>query len=229
MTQSVHEPRLLRLDASARHADSVSRKIADAVQARWKKRHPHGVVIHRDLSRDPMEHIQQATITGFYTPDSDMTPDLIRATALSDTVIEELMSADLVLIASPMYNFTVPSALKAWIDQIMRVNRTFAFRDGQFEGLVTAPRAILALAYGAHGYQGPMASMDFLRPYLVSLLGFMGIGRVEVVTAEATTMPQAASELDKALQQVEALFALSSDNIDLPLDARRANAGLTNT
>lgn len=224
MTPSAHVPRLLRLDASARHDDSVSRKIADSVQARWKQLHPHGVVIQRDLARDPLEHIAQATITGFYTPDSQMTPELTQATALSDTLIEEFMAADLVLIASPMYNFSVPSALKAWIDQVMRINRTFAYRDGQFEGLVTAPRAILALAYGAHGYQGPMASMDFLRPYLVSLLGFMGIGRVEVVTAEATTMPQAASEWDKALQQIEALFAHTADTVDLPLGTQRANA-----
>jgi FMN-dependent NADH-azoreductase len=201
------QPTLLRIDASARHEDSASRRVADAVQTRWLAAHPHGRVIRRDLASEAIGHIQQDTITGYYTPADQLTPSLVRATEQSDRLIAELMSAHTVLIATPMYNFSMPSSLKAWIDQIVRIGRTFAYQDGAFQGLVTQPRAVLALAYGAGGYTGPFKAMDFLRPYLVSLLGFLGITRVDVVAVEATTTPNAPAELKRALAEAGRLFA----------------------
>jgi FMN-dependent NADH-azoreductase len=199
--------KLLRIDASSRVEGSHSRRLADAVQAEWKKRHPGGQVVRRDLSRLP--HIQAQTIAGYYTPPDQMTPELKQATALSDELIGELKSATTVLIASPLYNFSVPSALKAWIDQVVRIGHTFSYDGSCFGGLVTGPNAILALAYGAGGYQGPMAAMDHLKPYLSALLGFLGVQDVRTVAIEATTADAASVEAatQTALASVPALFA----------------------
>lgn len=180
-------PTLLRIDASARTEGSYSRHLADQVQAHWQVQFPHGRVMRRDLTADPIPHIVNATIQGFYSLAGQMTPELLAATARSDELIVELKAAHTVLISAPIYNFSTPSSLKAWIDQVVRIGQTFAYENGQFRGLVTGPRAVLALAYGAGGYQGPLAAMDHLRPYLTSLMGFLGIADVRVVSVEATT------------------------------------------
>lgn len=216
MSSNIH-PTLLRIDASARVAHSFSRQIADAAQEAWQQAHPDGAVIHRDLASHPLPHIENATIQGFYTPPSEMTEELRTATSLSDTLIAELKCAHTVLIASPIYNFSVPSALKAWIDQVVRIGHTFAYEDGQFRGLVQGPRAVLALAYGAGEYQGPLAQMDHLRPYLLALLGFLGITDIQVLAAEATTSEAATtrSELDRAVAQAHGLFNPAPQSMSL--------------
>ena len=201
-------PTLLRIDASARHEGSTSRLLADDVERAWLQRHPQGTVVRRDLAQSPVPHIESLTIEGYYTAPEAMTPALRQATALSDQLIAELKGADLVLIATPIYNFSVPSALKAWIDHVVRIGHTFAFDGQQFTGLVTRPHAVLALAYGADGYQGPLMAMDHLKPYLSQLLGFLGLQSVATVSAEATTgAPDVAqSRLQHARSQVPALF-----------------------
>jgi FMN-dependent NADH-azoreductase len=200
-------PTLLRIDSSARDAGSVSRQLADAAEAAWRAAHPGGAVTRRDLARQPIGHITDATIEGFYTPDDALDARLRAATAESDALIAELAAAHTVLIAAPIYNFSVPSSLKAWIDQVVRIRRTFAYEDGQFRGLVTGPRAVLALAYGAGGYAGPLAQLDHLRPYLTSLLLFLGIEDVRVVAAEATTSADAQEAIRAALVQARRLWA----------------------
>jgi FMN-dependent NADH-azoreductase len=206
-TQEISMPStLLRIDSSARGAASVSRRLADAVEAGWLAAHPGGRVQRRDLAREPLPHISDATIEGFYAADAALDERLRAATARSDQLIAELAAAHTVLIAAPIYNFSVPSSLKAWIDQVVRIRRTFAYEDGQFRGLVTGPRAVLALAYGAGGYEGPMASFDHLRPYLTTLLQFLGIADVRCVAAEATTGPDAQAALDAAVAQAQRLW-----------------------
>lgn len=178
---------LLRIDSSARVQDSTSRRLADGITRAWRETYPSGIVTVRDLADHPIPHISATVIQGFYTPESQLTPELRNATALSDQLIAELKSSHTLLISAPIYNFGVPSALKAWIDHIVRIAHTFAYDGQQFTGLVKGPQAILALAYGAGGYADALASMDHLRPYLVQLLTFLGIERIDVVSAEATT------------------------------------------
>lgn len=209
-------PLLLRVDASSRQQGSISRRLADAIEARWLAAHPHGRVLRRDLATHPVPHIENNTIVGYYTPPADMTPALQAATALSDELIAELKSAHTVLVASPIYNFSLPSALKAWIDQIVRIGHTFAYEGGQFRGLVHGPRAVLALAYGAAGYQGALAAMDHLRPYLSQVLPFIGIDDVRVIAAEATTAPQVEDEVARALADVPTLWPVRPAQVALP-------------
>ena len=164
---------LLRLDCSPRNRDSVSRELADNAEKRLLT----------------LIHITNDTIAGFYAPPSGKTDKLKAATALSDELIQELKMADTLLISAPMYNFGVPSSLKAWIDQIVRINKTFAFDGSQFEGLVTVKRSVLVLSYGAQGYAqgGGLSEMDFLEPYLRALMSFLGIEKTHVIRIEGTT------------------------------------------
>jgi FMN-dependent NADH-azoreductase len=187
-------PVLLRIDASARQQGSTSRVLADAFEQAWLARHPGGQVCRRDLAVQALPHIDARTIEGFYAAPEAMDATLREATALSDALIAELKSCQTLLIAAPIYNFSLPSALKAWIDQVVRIGHTFAFDGQQFSGLVTQPRAVLALAYGAAGYQGPLMAMDHLKPYLRQLLGFLGMQSIEVLSAEGTTTDPAAAQ-----------------------------------
>ena len=181
-------PRLLRIDSSARQLDSISRDLGNKFESAWIARGADFSVVRRDLADVDVPHIAQATIAAFYTPPGDMTAELRAASALSDALIAELKSADELLITAPMYNFTVPSALKAWIDQIVRINHTFAYDGQSFKGLLTARRATVISTHGAAGYLGgAFAAADFCTPYLKFLLAFLGIATVEHIGVEGTT------------------------------------------
>ena len=204
---------ILRIDSSSRSSKpaggaevSFSRALADAVVAKLASERPAVRIVTRDLVADPIGPVADDTIKGYYTPPEAMTPDLQAATAQSDVLIAELKAADAVVISAPIYNFAVPSALKAWIDQIVRIGHTFSYEDGQFGGLVADKPTYLVLSYGAAGYApgGPLETLDFLRPYLVSLMNFIGLTSVEVVAVEGTTAPDAAERLAAAKAEIGA-------------------------
>src|SRR5690242_20223798 len=117
--------RVLRIDASARLENSHSRAMADRFQNDWFEARPQDQLIVRDLARDPVPHIEQETIQGFNTPPEQLTPELAKALELSDRLIQEIQSADIVILSTPMYNFSVPSVLKAYFDHVIRIDRTF--------------------------------------------------------------------------------------------------------
>lgn len=199
---------LLRIDASARPDGSYSRQLGDRFVAAWQQKTADGHIVTRDLVASPIPHIANDTIAGYYTPPEQMTDDLRAATSLSDTLIAELKAADVILITTPMYNFSVPSALKAWIDQIVRINHTFAYDGQTFTGLITGKPVYVACAYGASGYTngGPMGAFDLLRGYLQLLLSFLGLTDIHFIGVEATTAdaPIVAENLARALADVDA-------------------------
>ena len=182
-------PNLLRIDASARREASVSREIADAFESKWRSDNPSGTVTVRDLAKTPVEHIREKTIQGFYTPKEQFTSELEDATALSDELITELMEADTLLIGTPIYNFTVPSSLKAWIDQVTRIGVTFGFDPERgLYGLVTGKKAVVVAALGLPYQDTPLQEQDYLRTYLKMWLNFLGIDKVEIIAVEGTSV-----------------------------------------
>jgi FMN-dependent NADH-azoreductase len=193
-------PMLLRIDSSSRRDGSHSRALADAFETAWSARFPGAAIVRRDLAANPIAHIHETTIAGFYTRAEKLDASLKGAVALSDELIEEINAADTILIATPMYNFTVPSALKSWIDQIVRIGRTFSYDGANFTGLVKARRVVVVAAFGAGGYGGALAGADFVTPYLKFLFGFLGVSDVTVIPTEATTADAATvtSNIDRA-------------------------------
>ncbi len=202
--------RLLRIDASARSEDSVSRQIADYFAARFSVA-PGNAIAIRDLVTAPIPHIANVTIKGYYTPPGQLSVQMKAATALSDLLIHELREADMLLISTPMYNFSIPSALKAWIDQIVRIGQTFSYDGKSFTGMLPGKRAVVVVAYGAGGYTngGGFAVANFVEPYLRFLLNFLGIADVTFISVEQTTADDATLEANKrkAIADVDAWFA----------------------
>ncbi len=194
---------LLRIDSSARVAHSHSRDLADRLEKGWLAAHPNGKVIVRDIIDQPIPHISNTTIAGFYTPADQLTADLKDALKLSDELINELKSADEILISAPIYNFSIPSALKAWIDQIVRVGQTFAYDGKSFQGLLKGKKVYFCLAYGGEGYsKEPLISMDFLKPYLQTIFGFVGFESMEFFIIEGTVKSsEALAEKVKLVQE----------------------------
>lgn len=201
--------KLLRIDVSARIDGSHSRALADEVQAHWLSTHPGGVVQLRDLAKDPIEHIENDTIVGYYTAEDDMTDPLRNATALSDKLIDELMSADALLISTPMYNFTIPSALKGWIDQVVRIHKTFGYaEDGSLHGMVKNKPVYITTALGAQFSGTPLVAMDYLHPYMKAVLGFIGFEQIEIFSVESTAVDENQLALNKenVLAEIANLF-----------------------
>jgi FMN-dependent NADH-azoreductase len=184
MSQNI--PTLLVLDASPRSARSHSRKLSADYVAAWRSRYPAGKVITRDLAQEPPPFVSEAWVIGAFAPPAEHPPAARDAIAISDRYIDELIAADEVLIATPMFNLNVPAVLKAWIDQIVRAGRTFAYGAGGFEGLVKNKRVKVIVASGSDFRPGtPGAGFDFLSPYLRGILGFIGISDISFVYAHS--------------------------------------------
>ncbi len=202
---------LLRVDSSARLAGSRSRELGDLFEASWLARFPHTRIVRRELATDPLPHIAAETIQGYYTPAEQMTDRLREATALSDKLIAELESADVLLLTLPMYNFSIPSVLKAWIDQVVRIHRTVGFDGQSFEGLVKGKWVYVISSRGAAGYEngGPLSAVDYQKPYLRHLLGFLGMTNVTFVEVEATNAGPdvATANIEKARRRIADLVA----------------------
>lgn len=187
---------ILRIDASARREGSVSRDLSDKIIARLGD----ASVVTRDLA-DGVPLINETWIGANFTPADARSDAQGAALAMSDTLIAEIMAAETLVIGLPVYNFGVPAALKAWIDQIARAGLTFQYTETGPKGLLEGKRAIVAMASG--GTEAG-SDMDFATGYLRHVLGFVGIHDVTFVTADRL-MVDAEASMGKALGQIEGL------------------------
>src|ERR1700744_5346940 len=178
---------LLHVDSSPLYGRSVSRQLTSAFVAQWKASHPDGTVIDRDLNATTILPITGELVGAAYTPEEARTPEEKQLLALSDTLITELEQADEYVFGVPMHNFSVPSVLKLWIDQIARAGKTFSYTDGTPKGLLRGKKATFILATGGNYDAGTqMASFNFVEPYLRSLFGFLGVTDATFLTAGGT-------------------------------------------
>jgi FMN-dependent NADH-azoreductase len=177
---------LLKIDSSPRGEASVSRQLTNAFAKRWQDHHPGAPVIERDLYAGPALPLVDSTWIGAaYTPAEARTPEQTAALAVSEKLIGELEAADEYVFGVPMYNFGVPAAFKAWIDQVARAGRTFSYTSGGIEGLLKGKKATVIISSGGvYQPNTPFALMDFVVPYLRSVLGFVGITNIEFIAAD---------------------------------------------
>lgn len=147
-----------------------------------KKKYPGASVRERDLVKTPVPHIDPDFVASRYT-----NPDAA-SLALSRELIGEIMASDILLIEAPMYNFNIPSVLKAWIDHVVRGGLTFKYGATGPEGLVKGKKAILVLGRGAIYSDAPMKALDYQETYLRTILGFIGITDVEVIAIEGVSL-----------------------------------------
>lgn len=176
-------PTLLHIDSSPLES-SISRELTREFTNAWKEKNPDGKVIARNLSSSPSKPIDQMWIGAAYTPEAARTDEQKAVLANSDTLIAELEQADEIVIGVAMHNFSIPSVLKLWIDQIARAGKTFSYGANGPEGLLNGKKATILIASGGVYEVGtPAGAMNFVEPYLRAVLGFLGITDVKFVTA----------------------------------------------
>ena len=175
---------LLHLDSSPLGETSISRHLSAEFVRNWKLANPDGVVITRDTTTTVIPPVNAAWIGAVYTPEPALSPEQRQLLELSDSLVAELFAADEFVLGVPMHNFSIPSTLKLWIDQISRVNKTFSYATGRPVGLLTGKRATILIAYGGSYDAGTaLASYNHVEPYLRSLFGFLGVSDVTVISA----------------------------------------------
>lgn len=174
--------RILALTSSLNGPASVSDPLVAEAVRQLKVRHPDARVVQRDLARNPLPHLTPDTFAGVRADAT--TPAEHAARALSDQLIEEVKAADVIVIGAPMYNFGVPTTLRAWFDHVLRPRVTFTYTAEGPKGLVEDKPVIVIESRGGLYSEGPAAAADFQEPYLRLLLGFMGLADVRFVRAE---------------------------------------------
>lgn len=194
---------ILHIASSSNLHNSVSREIGAATVAELQKAHAGARLITRDLVKNPVPHITPAFVDVMYTqPDA---PEL----ALSRELVGELVASDIIVIEAPMYNFSLPSVLKAWIDHVARKGLTFNYTAAGPEGLLKGKKVILVLGRGGVYSAGPMQAIEHQESYLRAVLGFFGITDIETLIIEGVGYgpEKRAEELAKAKAKIQTLSA----------------------
>jgi FMN-dependent NADH-azoreductase len=174
-------PTLLAIEVSPRHEFSTSRKLTTHFIDRWKAEHPGSPVVVRDLMKTPPPFVDLAWIGGAFTPRDQHSPESVAAIRVSDDLVAELKAADHIVIGTPMFNFSIPAVLKAYIDQIVRVGVTVSADN---VGLLTGKKATVILATGGDFSPGsPVEKYNQASGYLRQVLAWMGITDVEIILA----------------------------------------------
>ena len=199
--------KLLHIDSSILGGHSASRQISQAVVHRLKGEGHAVEVTHRDLAADPLPHLTLPNLPSRHPAAANVDEDAKQAfaaqRAASDAALQEFLDADVVVLGAPMYNFTVPTQLKSWMDRILIPGVTFAYGPDGPEGLMGAKRVVIVAARGNfYGEGAPSASFEHVVSYLKAAFGFIGVTRLEVVAVEGlSTGPDARSS---AMERAEA-------------------------
>nr|WP_298165776.1 NAD(P)H-dependent oxidoreductase [uncultured Pseudomonas sp.] len=217
-------PHILHLDASARPGlagkdqhGSHSRNLSQRFVSQWLARRAQDSLTYRDIGQNPPSFISHDWIASSFTPEQQREPWMRETLAESDLLVDELIAADVLVIGTPLYNFGMPAALKAWIDQVVRPGRTVDIDesnplDPYVPKLADRPRhAVILTARGGIGFDvgGEMAHMNHLEPNLITALGFIGITQVHQIAIEGQEVggELLAESVAQALNKVDALVA----------------------
>ena len=201
--------KLLHIDSSILGDNSVSRAISAAAVARLRAVHEGVEVEYRDLAASPISHLSGAYLAGQRADvqhDQAMQEDL----SLGGAALADFLAADIVVVGAPMYNFTIPSQLKSWVDRVLVAGKTFHYTETGPQGLAGGKRVILALSRGGfYGPGAPAAPFEHQESYLRAAFGFMGLPEIEVIRAEGIAIgaEQRRKALDEALAQAAQLAA----------------------
>lgn len=207
--------KLLHLDSSSLGDNSVSRTLTKTIVDAWKHNVPDLEVTYRDLAAQPIAHLSGTVLQAVSAADVAALPADLRAEReLSDTLIQELLSADVVVVGSPMYNFSIPTQLKAWIDRIAKAGATFRYTETGPVGLAGGRKVIIASSRGSvFSTSAEMQALDHQEAYLKTVFGFLGITDVQVFRAEGvglgpdartTAIANAKDEIKSLIQPVAA-------------------------
>ncbi|PHM11480.1 FMN-dependent NADH-azoreductase [Nostoc sp. 'Peltigera malacea cyanobiont' DB3992] len=177
---------ILHIDSSPRGERSHTRELSKEFVSGWKAAHLEDAIAYRDIGRHPVPHVDEAWIAAAFSPPETHTPELTEALRISDELVDEFLAADRYVFGVPMYNFNIPSTFKAYIDQIVRANRTFAVDAQGFRGLVEGKKAVIITARGGDfSATSPFVAYDFQEPYLRAIFGFIGLTDIQFINANS--------------------------------------------
>ncbi|MEO1274615.1 MAG: NAD(P)H-dependent oxidoreductase [Pseudomonadota bacterium] len=215
---------ILRIDASPRRERSLTRRLADDFMAAWQARHPGDRVITRDVGLAPPPAITEAWIGAAFTPADQRTPAQHGLLALSDAMVDELAAADLIVMAVPMHNYGMPTALKGWVDHVIRIDRTFTFDlargDWPLEPVLGGKTLVLLTACGEFGFEpgGMRADWNHLDTHIRTVSHYLGVAETHHLAIEYQEFRDARFEASVAAAHA------AIDPLVERLSARRAAA-----
>ncbi|ESA38700.1 fmn-dependent nadh-azoreductase [Leptolyngbya sp. Heron Island J] len=198
-------PHILHLDSSPRGSRSTSRALTKEFVSDWIQVHPQDTVTYRDIGKYPVPPVDESWIAAAFNKANTLPTELTGALTISDELIAELLQADRYVFGVPMYNFSIPANFKAYIDQVVRIHRTF---NAAWEGLLTNKKMLIVTSRGdSYGEGSALASYDFQEPYLRTVFGFIGITDITVFHAEnlnegKDSRQQAIAQVRHAMQQL---------------------------
>lgn len=190
---------VLHINSSVRNEGSISRQLTSEFIEKWQAANPNDKIIERDLATNPVPHLTEQMMGAFFTPADQRTAEQAQVVKLSDHLVDELLSADVIVIGAPMYNFSVSSTLKAWIDHVARAGVTFKYTETGPIGTVHGKKVYVFTSRGGVYSEGPAKVMDFHETYLRGFLGFLGMTDVTFIHSEGLAMGEDASA--KAVEQ----------------------------
>ena len=210
--------KLLHVDSSALGGNSVSRQLTERTVAQWRATHPGTVVEYLDLAVDTPNHLNIDAL-GFKLGNLADSQASRRENAVSEKLVTQFLAADVIVVGAPMYNFTIPTQLKAWIDRLAQPGRTFTYTDKGPQGLAVGKTLIVASSRGGKYDVG--SAMEHQESYLKAVFGFMGVTDVRFVRAEGLAMGEAAKvqALADATLQIQAHTAVVSNQPEAALAA----------
>ncbi len=179
---------ILYLNSSVRSTGSISRQLSGEFIEKLKAAHPGANVVTRDLAANPLPHLSEAMVGAYFTPPEQRSEEQKQLIKTSDEVVAELLAADVVVVGAPMYNFSVSSTLKSWIDHVARAGVTFKYTETGPVGLVHGKKFVIFTSRAGVYSSGPAQALDFQETYLRGVLGFLGITDVSFVSAEGLAM-----------------------------------------
>ncbi|CAD5108730.1 FMN-dependent NADH-azoreductase [Zestomonas carbonaria] len=193
---------VLVIESSARQQGSISRQLTEEFLVQWREAHPDDSITIRDLAKEPVPHLDETLLGGWMKPADRQSAAEKAALERSNRLTEELLAADVLVLAAPMYNFAIPSTLKSWLDHVLRAGVTFKYTETGPQGLLSGKRAYVLTARGGI-YAG--SALDHQEPYLRQALAFIGIHDVTFIHAEGLNMGAEFSE--KGLAQAKSRLA----------------------
>ena len=177
--------KLLHIDSSILGAQSATRELGAAIVGNWRRQNPGAQVRYLDLVREPLSHLTGEVLGARSAPADQRNTELLRDVAAGERALEDFLAADVIVVGAPMYNFSIPSQLKAWIDRIAVAGKTFRYTEKGPEGLAKGKKIIIVSARGGiYSAGAPAAALDFQENYLRGVFGFLGITDIEFVRAE---------------------------------------------
>jgi len=196
--------RILHLISSLQGKASHSLQLGQAIVRKIQEKYPGSTLEELNLVEMEIPHLTPDSLRAFFIPQNQLTEEDKASIQLSDTLVQQLLAADIIVIGAPLYNFTIHSSLKAWIDHITRAGVTFGYGENGPVGMVKGKKVYVAMTSGGIYSEGPAKAYDFVAPYLQAVLGFLGMQDVSVVRAEGLKMPAVQGHaMDKAIEQIQ--------------------------